>query len=334
MIAPLIVESQQTLMIAMGLVGLCVIAIAAALFSGESEARKRKRVKNIDPGARMKTQRGSWSPFGAAEESARDRLRMLAEEQKRASSRSATLRVKLQQAGINMSPAQFLAMFYFAAAALAVAAFLYFREPLVSAGVAAVVAFIIPTTVVKNRIFNRVQKFLETFPNALDILVRGVKSGLPVNESLKVAAEELPDPVGVELRHVVANVNMGVSLDDALHQLHERVPSNDVSFFRTVLAIQKQTGGNLAEALTNLSNILRERKKLKKKVVALSAEARISAIIIGALPIIVGVVVYFMKPDYISLLWTDEMGKMMSIGAALWMTCGILVMRWMIKFEI
>ena len=326
--------SQNTLMIAVGLVAICVVMIGFALFSGESEARKRKRVKNIDPTARAKSKRAGWSPFGAAEESARDRLRMLAEEQKKANSRSATLRVKLQQAGLKSSPAQYLATFYFLAVIVAGGVYFYFREPLASVGVAVAIGFFAPSFVLNNRIFKRVQKYLEVFPNALDILVRGVKSGLPVNESLKVAADELPDPVGVELRQVVANVNMGVAIDDALKQMHERVPSNDVSFFRTVLAIQKQSGGNLAEALGNLSNILRERKKLKKKVVALSAEARMSAIIIGALPIIVGCIVYLMKPDYIGLLFTNELGKMMLIGAAFWMTMGVLVMRWMIKFEI
>ena len=200
---------------------------------------------------------------------------MLAEEQRKAT-QSVTLRVKLEQAGVKSSPARFLMIFYLLAAMIGGGVFVYFGNGLAAAGVATVVAFLLPTLVVRKKIDIRVNKFLEIFPNALDILVRGVKSGLPVNESMKVAAMELPDPVGHELREVVANVNMGVPLEEALRKMHTRVPSPDVNFFRTVLAIQKQTGGNLAEALGNLSGILRERRKMKKKIVALSSEARMS----------------------------------------------------------
>lgn len=327
-------DPETTLLIAGGLVALCIGAVAFALFGGESEARKRQRMQKLDPRVKAARARGGWSPFGAAEESARDRLKMLADEQKKASSRSATLRVKLQQAGIKSAPARFLMTFYLIAAALGGITFAYFGNGLAGAGVAAVIAFFGPNYILSSKIRKRLQKFLENFPNALDILVRGVQSGLPVNESLKVAANELPDPVGVELRHVVANSNMGVPIDEALRQMSERVPGPDVAFFRTVLAIQKQSGGNLAEALSNLSNILRERSKLKKKVGALSAEARMSAIIIGLLPIIVGFLVFFMKPEYIGLLFTTPLGNTMVIGAAIWMLCGILIMRWMIRFEI
>ncbi|MEM9725964.1 MAG: type II secretion system F family protein [Pseudomonadota bacterium] len=323
-------DPQMTLWAAGGLALLCVAAIAYALFGDDSGARARKRVQKLDPKAKGK----SWSPFGDAEHSARDRLKMLEDEQKKSSSQKTSMRIKLEQAGVRSTPAQFLLQFYLAAAAVGAGVFVYYGSPLVALGVAVVVAFLLPTIVVKKKIEGRVNKFLEIFPNALDILVRGVRSGLPVSESMKVAANELPDPVGAELREVVATTNMGVPMEEALAKMAMRIPSPDVNFFRTVLAIQRQTGGNLAESLSNLSNVLRERRKMKKKIVALSSEARMSAIIIGALPILVGVLVYFMKPDYIMLLFTDSFGQIMVAGGAFWMLCGIMIMRWMVRFEI
>ncbi|MEL6979795.1 MAG: type II secretion system F family protein [Pseudomonadota bacterium] len=329
-------DNPQFVLLTAGLLALfCIMGLGYALFSEEiaGAARKRQRLQQIDE-KKGRGGRGSWSPIRFAEESARDRLRMLAEEQKKANSSARTLRSKLEQAGVKSSPAKVMILFYLGAAAVAAVVYAVFRDPAPAALAGVVAAFLGPRVVIGYMISHRLNKFLTMFPNAIDIMVRGVKSGLPVNESMKVAANEIPDPVGEEFRTILAQVNMGVSLEEALKQMNQRLQSPDVNFFRTVLAIQKQTGGNLAEALGNLSGILRDRRKMKLKIKALSSEARMSAIIIGSLPVLVTAALYFINPDYIMYMFEHPTGQMMlGVGIAM-MFFGAMVMRSMVRFEI
>lgn len=331
----LLADPTMMMLVVGGLATICVIGLAAVLFGDElGGGARRQRLQKVDGAPdRGGKSAAAWSPFGKAEASARDRLKELAAAEKNARAKM-TLRLRLEQAGLSSSPAQFMLIFYVSGVVVGLATAVLAQQLIVAGGVAFMVAFLGPRLVLGKMIARRRDRFLDLFPNAIDILIRGVRSGLPVNESMKIAATELPDPIGAEFSRVIASINMGVSLEDALSQMSDRIESPDVNFFRTVLAIQKQTGGNLAEALTNLSDILRDRKKMKKKIVALSAEARMSAIIIGALPFIVGIMVYFMKPDYIMLLFNDELGQYMLAGGAVWMAIGIAVMRAMVKFEI
>jgi len=179
----------------------------------------------------------------------------------------------------------------------------------------------------------REAKFLDRFPDAIDVIVRGIKSGLPLGDSLRVLAAEAPEPILTEFRHILETQAVGVPLGEACGRLFERMPVPEANFFGIVIAIQQKSGGNLSEALGNLSKVLRDRKKMAEKIQAMSMEAKASAGIIGALPPIVMILVYITTPDYISVLWTHPTGQLMLVGCVVWMSMGILVMKKMINFD-
>jgi tight adherence protein B len=179
-----------------------------------------------------------------------------------------------------------------------------------------------------------VKKFLNEFPNALDIIVRAVKSGLPLNDGIRLIASEAPEPVRTEFRRIVESQQLGMSIPDATMRMPETMPCPEAGFFGIVIQIQSQAGGNLSEALGNLSRVLRDRKKMKAKVQALSMEAKASAAIIGALPFIVAFLVYMSSPNYIMPLFTTPTGHLILGISGLWMSIGIFVMRKMMNFEV
>ncbi len=179
----------------------------------------------------------------------------------------------------------------------------------------------------------RERLFVDRFPDAIDVVVRGIKSGLPLGDSMRVIASESPEPLRSEFRHIMETQAVGVPLGEACVKLYDRMPLPEANFFAIVIAIQQKSGGNLSEALGNLSKVLRDRKKMKGKIKAMSTEATASAAIIGALPIAVMSVVYLTSPDYIALLWTDRLGQMMLGASAVWMSIGVFVMKQMINFD-
>jgi tight adherence protein B len=179
----------------------------------------------------------------------------------------------------------------------------------------------------------REAKFLEYFPDAVDIIVRGVKAGLPLLDCMKMITIESQEPVKSEFRSIVETQAVGMPLGEACGKLYEDMPLPEANFFGIVIAIQQRAGGNLAEALGNLSNVLRDRKKMKAKIRAMSQEAKASAGIIGALPIAVMLLVYLSSPQYIALLWTEPLGRLMLAASAMWMGTGVLVMKKMINFD-
>jgi tight adherence protein B len=182
----------------------------------------------------------------------------------------------------------------------------------------------------KNR---RLAKFLHEFPTAIDIIIRGVKSGLPLGDCLRVVANEVKEPVKSEFRLIVEAQTLGLGLGEAVERIVERVPLAEASFFSIVINIQQKAGGSLSEALGNLSAVLRDRKKMKGKIKAMSSEAKASAGIIGSLPFIVTGLVYLTSPGYISLLWTTSTGQITLGVCAIWMSMGIFIMKKMISFQ-
>ncbi len=179
----------------------------------------------------------------------------------------------------------------------------------------------------------RERKFLEALPDAVDIIVRGIKAGLPLFDSIKVVAADAPEPLRSEFAAIVETQAVGMPLGDACLRLFERMPLPEANFFGIVVSIQQKAGGNLSEALGNLSKVLRDRKRMAGKIRAMSMEAKASAAIIGAIPPVIMFLVYLMTPGYISLLWTTQVGHLMLAGSAVWMTIGVLVMRKMINFD-
>src|SRR5207344_2544631 len=175
--------------------------------------------------------------------------------------------------------------------------------------------------------------FLKALPDAVDVIVRGIKAGLPLFESIKVVAADSPEPLRSEFLAIIETQTIGMPLGEACGRLYERMPLPEANFFGIVISIQQKAGGNLSEALGNLSRVLRDRKKMKAKIQAMSMEAKASAMIIGSLPICVGFLVWLTSPDYIELLWTTELGRFMMMGCATWMSIGIFVMKKMINFD-
>jgi tight adherence protein B len=178
------------------------------------------------------------------------------------------------------------------------------------------------------------KKFGEKFADALDVIVRGIKSGLPLNDCLRIVANEADEPVATEFRLIIEGQALGLPLTEAVAKLYERMPSAEANFFGIVLAIQQKTGGNLSETLGNLSRVLRERRKMRDKIQAVSMEAKASAWIIGSLPVVVALLVYLTTPKYIELLWLTQTGKVAMVAGGLWMLIGVLVMKKMINFDI
>lgn len=246
----------------------------------------------------------------------------------------ATLEVRIQQAGLTWTRRQY---FIFAAVAGLVAGLvLLVASGNIVLGLAGLFigAFGLPSFYLGQRRKKRLKRFSNEFPNAIDVIVRGIKSGLPLNDCLRIIANEAQEPVKTEFRLIVEAQTLGLPLTDAATKLFERMPCAEANFFGIVLAIQQKTGGNLAETLANLSRVIRERRKMRDKIAAVSMEAKASAAIIGSLPVAVTVLVYLTSPRYIELLWLTSTGKVAMVGGLIWMAIGILVMKKMINFDI
>jgi len=246
-----------------------------------------------------------------------------------------TMRLRLQRAGLDITPRAF--WIASAGCGLLVALCIWLSAPNLPVIVPLLGAFVgafgVPRWFVARLTKRRQTKFIDEFANAIDVIVRGVKSGLPLPECLAIIARESPQPVAGEFTDLVEQQRVGVPLGEAFERMMTRMPLPEVRFFAIVIAIQAQAGGNLSEALGNLSGVLRDRKRLQAKVRALSAEAKASAAVLGALPFIVMILVYITTPAYISLLWTTRFGQFLLACAGVWMMGGVLVMRKMINFK-
>jgi tight adherence protein B len=203
-----------------------------------------------------------------------------------------------------------------------------------SPGVLVVMGAGFPRKVLSSMAKKRQKRFTQHFADAIDVIVRGIKSGLPVGECLNIIAREAPEPVCGEFRLLVEGQKLGMTLKQALERSCRHMPTADMKFFAIVLNLQQQTGGNLAETLAGLSDVLRQRKKMADKVRAMSSEARMTATIIGSMPFLISGMIYLINPEYISLLWTDSFGKKIFYGGLAWMGIGVFLMKQMIAFEI
>jgi tight adherence protein B len=243
------------------------------------------------------------------------------------------LSVRLGQAGLNWSPRRFMVISGALGFAVFLVGMLMGIGILPALGIAFAAGGGLPFWTLSFLKKRREAKFLEAFPDAVDVIVRGIKAGLPLLDSLKLIAAEAGEPVRSEFRSIIETQTIGIPIGEACLKLYERMPVPEANFFGIVISIQQRAGGNLSEALGNLSRVLRDRKKMKAKIQAMSMEAKASAAIIGALPLAVRMLVYITSPQYISLLWTEPFGRVMLAGSAVWMSCGIFVMRRMINFD-
>ena len=297
------------------------------ILSGERQAEARvANVAKAEPAARA-----TRGPQKSRRDVVENTLKELDERHKK--TKSAPLFIRIAQAGLSWSKQQF----FIVSACIGAGMFLlglFSGGGLVVAGLLGVAgAFGLPRWMLSYLKKRREAKFLYAFPDAVDIIVRGVKAGLPLLDCLKMITIEAPEPVNSEFRAIVETQAIGMPLGDACGKLYEHMPVPEANFFGIVVSIQQRSGGNLAEALGNLSRVLRDRKKMKAKIQAMSQEAKASASIIGALPVAVMTMVYITSPNYISLLWTEPLGRVMLAVSVVWMSMGILVMKKMINFD-
>jgi len=245
-----------------------------------------------------------------------------------------TLRNRLQQAGLPGDTTRFWIISLIIGLAAGGVVVMLGQKPLVALGVAFAAGIGLPRWVIGFLAGRRTKKFTAEFANAVDIIVRGIKSGLPVHDCLKIIGRESPAPLGPLFQRLVENVGMGMTLEQGLEKMYEAMPTPELRFFTIVVGIQQKTGGNLAEALNNLTVVLRARKMMREKVKALSSEATASAGIIGSLPPGVMMIVSVTTPSYMEVMFTDPRGHLMLLGGAMWMCCGIFVMKKMISFKV
>ncbi len=244
-----------------------------------------------------------------------------------------TMSAKLKQAGLKMSMRVFIIISVVAGLVGALIALGLGANILLVLGVGIVMGLGLPRWVVGMKAKARMKKFSMAFADAVDILVRGIKTGLPVHECFKIIARESPEPLAGEFRTLVEGLGVGLTLAQALDKMYERIPTPELKFFAIVIAIQQKSGGNLAEALGNLTTVLRARRMMVEKIKALSSEAVASAGIIASLPPAVMILVMLSSPGYMMLMFTDIRGQLMLLGAGLWMGIGVFVMKRMISFK-
>lgn len=330
--------------IVVAIIGLAALSAAALCYGvlysrieGERKAQSRvKRVKAAETDRSKATAaRDRLNEVNKRRKSVQDSLKSLEEKNKENDRRnSPALKDRLVQAGLNISIQKFYALSGALGLLTGFIAFVFQGSPYVALGVMIIFGAGMPRWIVGFLRSRRMKAFLTEFPNALDIMVRSIKSGLPLNDAIRMISAEGQEPVRTEFKRIVEAQQMGMNIPEACGRLYARIPLSEANFFAIVIAIQAQAGGNLSEALGNLSRVLRDRKKMKGKISAMSMEAKASAAIIGALPFIVATLVYLTSPDYIMILFTDTRGHLILGASAIWMSIGIMVMRNMINFDI
>jgi tight adherence protein B len=306
----------------------------------ETERNVGKRLDTVKKAetdrAAVKASRDRLAEVAKRRKSVQDSLKELDDRQKarNLNLKKPPLRIQIRQAGMQVDVRRFYIYSVVCGLVLTVLAFVLGAPLYVLPGVLLAGGFGLPRWFISFRRSRRVKAFLNEFPNALDVIVRAVKSGLPLNDGIRLIANESQEPVRTEFKRIVEAQQVGLSIPEAALRMGETMPCPEANFFGIVIQIQQQAGGNLSEALGNLSRVLRDRKKMKAKVQALSMEAKASAAIIGALPFVVSFLVYLTSPTYLMPLFTTSTGQMILGFAGLWMSIGIFVMRKMMNFEV
>jgi tight adherence protein B len=304
-------------------------ALFYPMLSGQARAEKRRKefaspvaARGLDREAQARAKRGQVAQSLKDienRENARNKL---------------TLEQRIQQAGLSWDRKKFYTVSAIMAAGTGFILFVLSGSAVLGLAGLFVGAFGMPLWFLQQSRNRRLKKFGNEFPNAIDVITRGIKSGLPLNDCLRIVATEAAEPVKTEFRLIIESQTLGLPLTDAVAKLYERMPCAESNFFGIVLAIQQKTGGNLSETLGNLSRVIRDRRKMRDKINAVSMEAKASAGIIACLPPAVAAMVYLTSPRYIELLWITQAGKLALVGCAVWMLIGVLIMRKMINFNI
>jgi tight adherence protein B len=321
--------------IAAVLVFVMIGSVGWVLVSGDSGGSTQaiKRAKALRVASLEKEQKRRSAPVNTPEARRKQLLLQLREMDRADRKARTTLTSKLRQANVSMSARSFIIISSIIGVVSGLITLLLSGKILLAIGVAVVLGFGAPRWVLGMKGKKRLKQFSLAFPDAIDVLVRGIKSGLPIHDGFKIIARESPQPLGSEFQILVEGLGVGLTLAEALDKMYERMPTPELKFFAIVIAIQQKSGGNLAEALTNLSTVLRARRMMGEKIKAMSSEAIASAGIIGSLPPAVVTLMLLVSPDYMGLLFTDVRGHFILLGAGLWMGMGVFVMKRMIAFK-
>jgi len=331
-------DAQLVFVAAVFIAVLCIGGLGYAAFVPRLENRQQhtKRVQVAARAGDKKARADAQAPDPSAQrrKQVQDTLKEIDQAKAQAArNKRIPIRLRLDQAGLDMSVRNFHLLS--ATFGLVVAGLLMLSGQTTLVGLLAGFAagFGAPRWLLMFMKKRRLKKFTEEFANAVDVIVRGLKAGLPLHDCMLIIASEAQEPVRGEFRELVEGQRLGITFQEGLEKMSERIPTTELRFFQIVISIQQKTGGNLSEALGNLSKVLRERKVLQGKIAAMSQEAKSSAAIIGALPPLVMLAVYVSTPDYIGLLFEERIGQAMLIGSAIWMLIGVLVMKKMINFD-
>ena len=325
---------MMTFFVLMGLIACALggVVFAFADFGGQA----KKRVQAVArPAGSARLIKGGTNP-DANQQRRKNVQTMLKEleQQNAQKNKRPSLRRRIEQAGLTIS----IRMFWTLSTVCGVVVMLLtiYAAPLqiwVAPFTGLAFTFGFPRWVLAFLKMQREKKFTNEFAPAIETIVRSVKSGLPVNEALKVVSTEIPEPVASEFKLLVESLKVGVTIEDGLKRMYERMPTPEANFFAIVMTIQMKTGGNLSEALSNLAGVLRDRKRMQAKIRAMSSEAKAGASIIGSLPPGVAALIYFSTPNYIEPLFTTQVGNLMLIGCGVWMASGVAVMMKMVRFK-
>lgn len=316
-------------------------AIMALLYNKISaERNQNRRVKSIKRTNTSADDRGVRIAAEALIVDAKKRrqsnqasLKELEEKTKSKKPQKNGIKEQMRQAGMEPNIKRFMLYSIITATVTSILGFLMTGNILFAGAMLFVGGFGLPRWYVGRKRKKRMNAFLEEFANAVDVITRGIKAGLPLNDTIGIIATEAKEPVRTEFRKILETQKMGVPMTEAIQKLYKNVPLTEANFFGIVIAIQQSAGGNLSEALGNLSKVLRGRKMMKAKIQAMAAEAKASAGIIGSLPPAVTIMIYLITPDYILLLFSTTLGNFIIIAALFWMGCGIMVMKQMINFD-
>jgi tight adherence protein B len=319
-------------MILAAVLGFVVIAgLGFAFAGGGGQGRTLKRAQALSDRKRSETVRRPTGPDPSLRR--KQMMRALREQDRQNRKASISLEARLQQAGLEVTVNAFWITCAGVGLFVALIALVMHQKIFVSLGLAFAAGLGLPRWVISMLSKRRAKKFVEAFADATDVIVRGIKSGLPVHECLLVISRESPEPLAGEFRLLVDGVSHGLTMDQALEKMYARMPIQELRFFAIVLGIQQKTGGNLAEALNNLSTVLRARKMMKEKIKALSSEALASAMIIGCMPPAVATLITITTPSYLTILYQTAQGQLLLGAAGFWMGTGIFMMRRMINFK-
>ena len=316
---------NSTMMMA-GAVALEMGGLAFVFLGGDSRAEKRlQNIGKVDKKTRAATIDRTAKKKQISE--------TLAELEKKSKRKRVDLQTRIEQAGMTIKKEQYLMIFAGIGGLLALVTYLKSQSFLLTALVFITITAGLPNLTLSRLRARRIKRYIEVLPSALDIIVRGIRAGLPLGDTLRIIAQEAQEPVRSEFRKVVEQQQLGISVPEACAKMALRVPATETNFFAIVIEIQSKAGGNLSEAIGNLSKTVRDRKKMKGKIGAMSMEALASAAIIGAVPFLVTGALYVSAPDYMGLLFRTNHGRVILVIAMSWMTIGAAMMKKMINFD-